>query len=368
MFGTFLIIAVTLMQGYVFWRIYSIPFVKARISPAALILIGVIIWGLFYLGRTVGHGGTGPAAWWLEMIGMTWLGVIFISFACVLVADLLTGFGLLLPRLAPRIRGGALLAAIFLSAIALIQGFRPPVIETYDLFLPGLPPELDGMKLIAVADTHIGSILGIDWLETLIARIREEKPDAILLLGDILEGHGNKPEELVPVLRGLSAPLGVWMVPGNHESYGRDDITFKILELSGVNLLLNSHIELRPGLVLAGIEYRGRRNRGKNIDDRLLKALAGRPDGATILLSHEPSGAELAAEHGVDLMLSGHTHGGQICPWGYLVQTRYPLLAGRYDLGDIQVIVSRGAGTWGPRMRLWQRGEILSLILHEGPE
>ena len=368
MFGTFLIIAVTLMQGYVFWRIYSIPFVKARISPAALLLIGVITWGFFCLGRVVGHGGTGPAAYCLEMIGMTWLGVIFISFACVLVADLLTGFGFLFPRIAPGIRGAAFLAGIFLSAIALVQGFRHPVIQTYDIFLAGLPPELDGIKLIAIADTHLGTILGINWMKALVARVREEKPDAILLLGDILEGHGNNPEELVPVLQGLSAPLGVWAVPGNHESYGREDITRKIMERSGFNLLINSHVELCPGLVLAGIEYRGRRNRSGKKDERLLQAMEGTPAGPAILLSHEPSGIELAVEHGVDLMLSGHTHGGQIWPWGYLVRTRYPFLAGHYDLGDIQVIASRGAGTWGPRMRLWQPGEILSLILHPGPE
>ena len=152
------------------------------------------------------------------------------------------------------------------------------------------------------------------------------------------------------------------------ESYGRDEITRGILEGSGFNLLINSHAELRPGLVLAGIEYRGRRNRGKKKDERILQALKGRPDGVTILLSHSPSEAEFAAQAGVDLMLAGHTHGGQIWPWGHLVRIRYPLLAGQYDVDGMQVIVTRGAGTWGPRLRLWQTGEILSIILHRLPE
>ena len=368
MFGTFLTIAVTVMQVYVFWRISSVPFIKSHLSPLALIAIGAFLWAVFYLGRTLGHGETGPAAAGLEIAGMTWLGIVFITFACVLAADILTGFGFLLPRIAPYLRGFALMAGLLLSAIALVQGLRPPVVETYRVFLPGLPPELDGLKLVAVADTHLGSILGKNWMKALIARIEKEKPDAILLLGDILEGHGNHPEELIPVLRSLSAPLGVWAVPGNHESYGRSDVVREILKSSGVHLMLNSHVELRPGLVLAGIEYPGRGSGRESRDARILRALEERPPGVTILLSHEPAEAEFAARHGVNLMLAGHTHGGQIWPWNYLVRTRYPLVAGRYDVDGMPVIVSRGAGTWGPRMRLWQPGEIACVILRRGPE
>ena len=314
MFGLLLLIVVTVIQIYVFWRISSVPFIKAHLSRASLILIGVIIWAFFSLGRVVGHEGAGMLALGLELVGMTWLGILCLIFACVLVTDLLTGFGFLLPRIAPRLRGAALLAGILLSAIALVQGFRPPVVKTYDIYLPSLPAELDGMKLVAIGDTHLGSILGKNWMEVLIARVREENPDVVLLLGDILEGHGNNPEEMIPVLRSLSAPLGVWAVPGNHESYGRVDVTRRILEGSGFNMLLNSHVELRPGLVLAGIEYRGRRNRDRKKDERILQALKGKPNGAIILLSHEPSEAEFAARAGVDLMLCGHTHGGQIWP------------------------------------------------------
>ncbi|MBP7297444.1 MAG: metallophosphoesterase, partial [Acidobacteria bacterium] len=89
-----------------------------------------------------------------------------------------------------------------------------------------------------------------------------------------------------------------------------------------------------------------------------------RPPGATILLSHTPWEAERAASAGVGLMLSGHTHGGQIWPFGEIVRTAYPLLAGEYIVDGMTVIVSRGAGTWGPRMRLWHSGEILRITLH----
>jgi hypothetical protein len=98
-------------------------------------------------------------------------------------------------------------------------------------------------------------------------------------------------------------------------------------------------------------------------DDPVDRVLAGRPAGAAILLSHTPWQAERASARGAGLMLSGHTHNGQIWPFNYFVQRRYPLITGRYQLGGMTLIVSRGAGTWGPRMRLWQRGEILRLRL-----
>ena len=97
--------------------------------------------------------------------------------------------------------------------------------------------------------------------------------------------------------------------------------------------------------------------------DPLGDTLARRPAGATILLSHAPWEIERAAAAGVGLMLSGHTHGGQIWPFGYLVGTRYLHLVGRHQVEALTLIISRGLGTWGPRMRLWYRGEILAVTL-----
>ena len=95
-------------------------------------------------------------------------------------------------------------------------------------------------------------------------------------------------------------------------------------------------------------------------------ALANRPPGAAILLSHSPLQAGAAAAAGAGLMLSGHTHDGQIWPFGYLVRLSYPLLGGRYEVDGMPVIVCRGTGTWGPRMRLWRPSEILRITLRSG--
>lgn len=146
-----------------------------------------------------------------------------------------------------------------------------------------------------------------------------------------------------------------------HDSRGGGGSGSDLLERAGCRLL-DPWVEVAPGLVLAGVNDRGHHEPADPGVDLL--ALAKRPSGATILLSHAPERSERAAKAGVGHMLSGHTHGGQIWPFGLLVKTAFPMVAGRYEVAGMSVIVTRGAGTWGPRMRLWRRGEILKVILH----
>jgi predicted MPP superfamily phosphohydrolase len=157
--------------------------------------------------------------------------------------------------------------------------------------------------------------------------------------------------------------LGVWGVLGNHEYHtvGEDNSNF--FEAGGIHLLRNAWVELRPGLVIAGVDDAAATGRSGVGVTHLNVTLADRPPGALVLLSHIPLPMEGIGGAGVDLMLAGHTHGGQIWPFGYLVQQRFPLFEGRYDLGESTAIVSRGVGTWGPRMRLWKPAEIVRITL-----
>lgn len=364
MFGAILLTVITLLHVYCFWRAGSVPFLRRHLSKKLLIGIGLTLWGLFTLGRFLGHSNTGPAFGILELLGMNWMAVLFLLTVCLLTVDLITGFGFLLSRLAPMLRGLALLAGGVLAVIALVQGLRPPVIQSYNLPLSGLAPELDGTVIVALSDLHLGSLLGKQWLQARVEQVQEQQPDLVVLLGDIFEGHGQPPESLTPVLQGLAAPLGVWAVLGNHEFHGRSDAGTALSQYDGIRILSNSWTELRPSLVLAGVDDLTANHRSGQGGDPIAKALAGRPPGATILLSHTPWQTDKAACAGVELMLSGHTHGGQIWPFGYLTQRLYPLLAGQYEVDGMTVIVSRGTGTWGPRLRLWRPGEILRITLH----
>ena len=349
------------MHLYVFWRLSSVPFVKKHVSSKILVLIGIILWALFYLGRVIGHSGTTASASILELAGMTWLATLFLTFISLLAVEVITLFGFLFKRISPSLRGISILFGIIFSSIALYQGLRAPVMERYEVVLKGLPEALDGTVLIAVSDTHLGSQIGSRWLSARVAQIKREKPDMVLLLGDIFEGHGKPAEELIEKFKEISAPLGLWAVLGNHESYrGAPTDTF---ERAGFKLLRNQWKEVSEGLVLAGVDDLNFRYRGGGSGDIINSTLRDRPDGAAIFLSHSPLYAESAAKAGAGLMLSGHTHGGQIWPFDYLVQSRYPLLEGLYQVDGMTIIVSRGAGTWGPRMRLWNPGEILHVTL-----
>jgi predicted MPP superfamily phosphohydrolase len=365
-FMTMVVTAGTLLQAYVFWRAASVPAIKRWVPWPVLIGLGVALWATLFLSFYLGHGASGAGARALELFGMTWLAVLFLAFAALLVTDLLTGFGFGLPKRAPVLRGWALLAAGVLSVIALVQGARPPVVRDYEVHLDGLPPAMDSTVLVALSDLHLGSLLGERWLAARVAQVQALRPDIVVLLGDLLEGHGQAEGDLLADFKRLSAPLGVWAVTGNHESHGGRRTSARLLEETGFHVLHDRWAEVRPGFVIAGVDDLTSRHRAGLGGDPIRQALGGRPAGATILLSHTPWDAEKAAASGAGLMLCGHTHGGQIWPFDYLTRIFYPLLGGRYVVDGMPVIVCRGTGTWGPRMRLWRPSELLRVTLRRG--
>lgn len=363
MFSFVLAFASTLVYLYVWWRAASLPPVAARVPRKFLVAAGAFLWAGCSLALIAGHDGGGALSGAFEFVGMTWLGVLFLVAVPLLAVDLVTGFGFLVHRSAPALRGWALVAGGALSVVALVQGARPPAVSSYEVRLAGLPAALDGVVLVALSDLHLGAQLDANWLEARVAQVRAQRSDLVILLGDMFEGHGRPQRELLPVLRRLSAPLGVVAVTGNHESHGGGDSSLAVMEQAGIQVLHDRWAEVRPGLIVAGVDGAGHERSASQGREAVARALTGRPEGATVFLSHTPEPAEWAAKAGVGLMLCGHTHGGQIWPFGLLVRLVYPLLAGRYQVNATTVIVCRGTGTWGPRMRLWHRSEILRVVL-----
>ncbi len=363
MFGIIFMSACTIMHLYVFWRAASVPVINRNVSRRLLINTGVALWTVCFGIRIFAHNSVGALVGTLELFVLTWMAILFLMSVALFAVDLVTGFGYMARRQAHSLRGWALVAGGILSVIALVQGLRPPVVENYEVRLSALPSEMDGTVIIAMSDLHLGTILGEQWLATRVAQVEEQRPDLVVLLGDIFEGHGQSMGDLLPVLRRFRAPLGVWAVSGNHESYGGLDAGMSLMEQAGFHVLHNRSVEVQPGFVIAGVEDLTTLRRSDRAGDPIGKTVTGRPPGATILLSHTPGQAERAAEAGVGLMLNGHTHGGQIWPLGYLTRLIHPLLDGRYDVKGMPIIVCRGTGTWGPRMRLWRPGEILRVTL-----
>jgi predicted MPP superfamily phosphohydrolase len=359
----------TLLHVYVFRRAATVPVIARNVPRLVLLGVAALLWSSVLLGRLLDRLGLVGGGRLLETVGWNWIAVLFLAFTALLAVDIVTGFGFLLRRRAPALRGWALVVAAVLSGIALVQGLRPPAVRNHEVHLVGLPTELDGTVLVAVSDFHLGRWAGARWLAARVAEVEALRPDCVVVLGDVMEGDEGDggTGDILPVLRRLSAPYGVWAVTGNHEVYADLDESARLLDDAGLTLLRDRWVEVRPGLMLAGVDdLTGRRERAQS-GDPVARALANRPAGATILLSHTPWQSEVAARAGVGLMLSAHTHGGQIWPFGYLVRLTYPLVAGRYEVDGMPVIVMRGTGTWGPRMRLWHRGEILRVTLRAPP-
>ncbi|HUV64131.1 MAG TPA: metallophosphoesterase [Sedimentisphaerales bacterium] len=367
MFMTMFFSAWTVLHLYVFWRLASIPFVVQRVSRKFLVVTAAILWASFLLRRFMDNEGMATLARPLELFGMNWLGTLFLVFCCLLVVDVITVFGLVLRRHGPALRGVALVAGIVLAAVAFAQGLRPPVVHDYEVRLADLPVEDDGLVIAVISDLHVGRFLDGEWLAARIEQVRALQPDLVIMLGDLFEGDSQSERQvgMTDILRALSPPYGVWAVTGNHESHGGRDASVRFLEDAGVHVLRNEWIEVRPGLVIGGVEDGGHQESSTGSADRVRQVLASKPLGAAaVFLSHRPQMFDEAASAGVGLMLCGHTHGGQIWPFSYVVGLMNPLLAGRYEMGGMPVIVSRGTGTWGPRMRLWAPGEILRITMH----
>lgn len=220
---------------------------------------------------------------------------------------------------------------------------------------------LAGLRAVFVSDVHVGSYFGERELELVFERIRAESPDLLLLGGDLVHTRSREIEMWRRVLSGVSAPLGVYAVPGNHEYFFGLDIRHwsAVLEECGVVVLVNAGRRIvRDGasLWLCGVDdhEEGRAD--------LDAALAGRRSGeACVLLSHHPDLFDLAARNDVDLTLSGHTHGGQISPFGWILlrHSRRGYHRGSFVQGGSRLVVGRGVGASILPLRVGARPEIV---------
>lgn len=353
-----------LMHWYVLTRLSWVPGIAGHLPTWALVLAGVLLGSSYIVSRILERFHLDGLSSILEYAGASWVGVLFVLVISFLAADVLTGFGFWLVRWIPSIRVMALGVAVGLIVISVIQAVRAPVLTDYEVRMPSLPAAADGTVLVVASDMHLGPMLNRNWAAARAAQMQSLKPDLILLVGDIFEAPRNSHEQWLPVLRQFHAPHGVFLVTGNHEFYAGPKPIVELFGRAGFRVLHDENVEAFPGLVIAGVDDPAFRDRGSGQAERAVnRALANRPPGATVFLSHTPVFSARASHSGANLMLSGHTHNGQIWPFRYLVRIAFPLLTGRYDVNGMTAIVGRGTGTWGPRMRLWQRGEMLRIVL-----
>jgi predicted MPP superfamily phosphohydrolase len=330
------------------------------------------------LSRLLPPSATTMLAWAIY----PWMGFALLMFVTLLVTDTVWLLLKLVPwRQTPDHRlllqycfgAIALSAAIMLGSFSLWNGLRPVTIKPLNIVLQRLPKSLDGLRIVQITDLHIGPLIKGEWLRQVVNKVNALKPDLIVITGDLVDGSVEDLGHHVASIADLQAPQGIYFVTGNHEYYSGVEQWCGYISKLGIRVLRNERVSISVdsndnSFDLAGVDDWSSRH-SPETGANLQKVLRGRnPNKTLILLAHQPAAVHEAAAQGVDLQLSGHTHGGQIWPFTYLVYLQQPYTQGLYRHGDTdtQIYISPGTGFWGPPMRLGTSAEITLITLHSG--
>ncbi|MDR1546000.1 MAG: metallophosphoesterase [Deltaproteobacteria bacterium] len=266
---------------------------------------------------------------------------------------------------------GLLIAAALLGWYGLHEAAKVPAVNRHEVRLQGWPTALDGLKVAVLADLHISPFFDRPWVASVVERTMAEKPDIILLPGDIVDGSASARHDDIEPLSGLQAPYGVFGCPGNHEYYSQIAEWSPVFKRLGLTMLHNGHQVVAPGgtpLIVAGLTDSTALDRRFNLPGPdLAAALAGAPEGPPVLLmEHRPGRARQNAQKAeILLQVSGHTHGGMMPILKTLVKrANQGFLAGWYDVDGLKLLVQPGVGLWsGFPMRLADPSEISLLTI-----
>jgi predicted MPP superfamily phosphohydrolase len=376
--------AIIAVIHYYFWirlvRDTELSGLARHVATGGVIALAALIVATPTIGRMIPSLGR-VLAW----PGFIWMGGMFFLLVILLgldVMQLLVLLGRKITGIAclgdggrrifmARLLAGAALVSMGGLVTAAIQATRGDVaVKRVEVILDKLPPSLDGTKIVQLSDLHIGGLLGRSFIEQVVAKTDGLNPDVIAIVGDLVDGTIAELRPALAPMTGLRARYGTYFVTGNHEYYSRSSATDWIAELERMGIRVLSNQRVRIGTEIAGFDLAGMpdhgagRFRDQGAKEDPAATLAGHdPSKAVVLLAHQPKSIHEAVRLGVDLQLSGHTHGGQIWPWGALVRLQQPFVKGLHRIGQTQIYVSCGTGFWGPPMRLGAPAEITEIIL-----
>ncbi|MFJ9748303.1 metallophosphoesterase [Streptomyces chartreusis] len=259
------------------------------------------------------------------------------------------------------IAGTAAAAAVGTVGYGTYGVLRGPKVKRVTVPLAKLPRAAHGYRIAVVSDVHLGPVLGRGFAQKVVDTINGTQPDLIAVVGDLVDGSVKDLGPAAAPLAGLRARHGAYFVTGNHEYFSGAEQWIEEVRRLGLRPLENARTEL-PHFDLAGVNDVAGESEGQGPD--FAKALGDRDRArACVLLAHQPVQIHDAVDHGVDLQLSGHTHGGQLWPGNLVAGLANPTLAGLERYGDTQLYVSRGAGAWGPPTRVGAESDITVIEL-----
>jgi uncharacterized protein len=324
----------------------------------------------FLLSRFSGRFLPRPVTHLLTVVGSYWLTVLQYALPLLLIIDagrLLHGWFSPAP-FSPEtgvLSGGAVF--VLLGGLVLYGSWsaRNPVVVRHRITIPKRGGKHRELHVVLVSDTHLGAVNDAGRLRTMVRMVGDLQPDLILIGGDLIDDDLDSfvAQDMPAGLRHLQAPLGVYSVLGNHDAPRAGLTEFRHqMERSGIHLLVDEWVQVDESLYVIGRDdLSGKAFRGRP-PMPLAELLTGVDTSLPLLLmDHQPSRLDEAQQAGIDLLVSGHTHRGQMFPYQYITRKVFEVDWGYLRKGAMHVIVSLGFGTWGPPVRIGNRPEVVSI-------
>ncbi len=356
--------------GLLWWRLAVAPGYRwpTRIAVGVLLVAG---FGTFFVAM---GSREGEPVVWLNRIGLTWFGAAFylllLSLALGLVAWVVGRFGDARERVLRLGTPLVVIATAVITAYGTYEADRVAITET-TVASADVPEAADGLRVALITDLHVGPIRGADFTQRVVDLVEDSDVDLVVLGGDLADGTVRHVGDTLAPLADLTAPT--YAVTGNHEYLsGEPEAWVEEWERLGITALRNASERLPGGIVMAGVEdASGASDRYEGgLPPDFEAALEGAgPDDFVLLAAHQPAEAAEVPDDlvdSVDLVVSGHTHGGQLWPFGYAVLAEQGTIAGLDEIDDIRVLTSRGAGAWGPPLRVLAPPEVPVITLQRG--
>lgn len=387
MFMIVAVVVIALMHFYIWKRLIRDTGAAARarrLLSVILITLSVLLIATLFLPWLTGQ----MASAWYAWPSYVWLGLAFYLCLCLLVlepvrmmlqrrrnkkpsespvegpvASATVNRRVFLARTSAVAAGAA---SVGLVGFGAANALGPPNLLQVPIHLRRLDPSFNDFRIAVVSDIHLGPLLGRSHTERIVEMINETDADLVAIVGDLVDGTVGELGHAAEPLQDLVSREGTFFVTGNHEYFVDDTVSWlRELERLGVQTLRNENTAIRRGSAafnLAGVnDIAGKRYSDTPDFDRALDGTD--PSRPTVLLAHQPVMVTEAAARRVDLQLSGHTHGGQMWPFHYLVDAAQPALAGLSTVDATQLYVTRGAGFWGPPVRIGAPPDITVLTL-----
>jgi hypothetical protein len=367
-FVSIVLIIYSAANYYLFLRGYQ-AFSFSGMAKKWYVAFGVLIPMTFVAGIFLERAASSAFSEWVYRIGAFWLAfmlyftLILILIDMIRIADYFFHF---LPTLSPVLKTRIALAVILIVTSIVVIGYFNTVFVKVNRIPLKIGKKVDGnpkIRILMASDLHLGALVRLKKEEKLLEIIKKEKPDLVLLCGDLVDS------EIAPVLRKnlgshireIETPLGVYAITGNHEYIGGIDKTLPYLKSIGINMLIDSTITLSNGIQLIGRNDISAGGFGQGFRTKpLSKLMEGfNPEKPVIVMNHQPYNLSEASDLGVDLHLSGHTHNGQMWPLNYITGMVYELDWGYLKKANTHFYVSCGFGTWGPSVRIGSQSEVV---------